>query len=39
VSGVLLAMQAESRSEGRVFTMGFDLLIEIRSERRAELVR
>jgi hypothetical protein len=38
-SGMLLAMQTESRSEGRVFTMGFDLPIEIRSERRAELVR
>lgn len=38
-SGMLLAMQAESRSEGRVFTMGFDLPIEIRSVRRAELVR
>jgi hypothetical protein len=38
-SGMLLAMKAESRSEGRVFTLGFDLPIEIRSERRAELVR
>ncbi|MCL7984312.1 MAG: hypothetical protein M8872_03525 [marine benthic group bacterium] len=38
-SGVLLAMKAESRSEGSVLAMGFDLPIEIESERHAELVR
>jgi hypothetical protein len=37
--GVLLAMKAESRSEGSVLAMGFDLPIEIESERHAELVR
>ena len=38
-SGVLLAMRAESRSEGSVLAMGFDLPIEIESERHAELIR
>jgi hypothetical protein len=39
ISGVLLAMTAESRSEGSVLAMGFDLPIEIESKRHAELVR
>ncbi|MCL7958617.1 MAG: hypothetical protein M8861_00345 [marine benthic group bacterium] len=38
-SGLLLAMKAESRSEGSVLAMGFNLPIEIRSDTRAELDR
>ncbi len=37
--GVLLAMKAESQSEGRVTTMGFDLSLELTSTREAALVR
>jgi hypothetical protein len=38
-SRLLLAMKAESRSEGSVLAMGFDLPIEIRSATHAELDR
>jgi hypothetical protein len=37
-SGVLLAMQAESRGKGTVSTMGLELPIELQSARSAELV-
>jgi len=39
VEGVLLAMKAESQSEGLVTTMGFDLPLELTSTREATLVR
>ena len=38
-TGVLLAMKAESQSEGVVTTMGFDLPLALASTRKARLVR
>jgi hypothetical protein len=38
-AGVLLAMRAESQSDGLVTTMGFDLPLELTSIREAQLVR
>ena len=38
-TGVLLAMKAESQSEGVVTTMGFDLPLALASTREARLVR